>query len=538
MMAVMLLFTALSHPAFAEKAKDAKTAPAPAVSSPKIIQKTTPPAQMMMDTGKILENLPKLQILSFKKKVEADPGTMMATRPGYTEPTSAAIDLGDEITLSWAIEGCKVQSVTASLSGTGSVSPGTQTTTSEECLHFRGEKSLRPQRTETYTLTVNAQPESNNVTIHPQTKTFQVEVRRPAFTILQPEVNQNELSVAFSVRNSGDGDFRNTPINVSYEVYGFGGRSNFSITTGSFRTSRMTIPRGNRADLGSISLAEFRDQLLYYDAISIRVVVGANYVQPLEEASEMFRHNWTNRTFTLNETMLSILDSISECEVRLNNYQAAGSGWPEVRNDSFIRFAVGGTGSPIPFDLRAQSFTVRVTGKVSGHDYIEERVGMFINAITSFTPASEQLFEIRNGKLGIHLEFPNAGANEIKLGTRNGSNFDDGEVPDINIGAFPVDIWLTPCPSGNKISYNRIEVVVPTISASLTGRFEGLNPLIRDYLSGYVTDEVRRQLNSVLGAASIKRAIEDGIAGALAGVRINHLVSVTGAGDSITVVYR
>jgi hypothetical protein len=69
-----------------------------------------------------------------------------------------------------------------------------------------------------------------------------------------------------------------------------------------------------------------------------------------------------------------------------------------------------------------------------------------------------------------------------------------------------------------------------------------LNPFIRDYLRDYVTGEVRRQLSSILEGGGIKRAIEQGVTGAMrslpGGGTFSHLVRIEGSGNTITVTYR
>ena len=489
----------------------------------------------------VVKNLPVLSITSFKKKIDVAPGTVVLSRnPGAPPPTSARINFGDEITLSWVIVFKNVTTVRTQISGIGTVSPGTLATASDGTTYYSGEVTIRPSANTTYRLTATARPTSGNVRGTPRTnKSFSVTLLKPEFEILQPSVNDDTLEVEFSVRNTGDGDFRPTPIIVNYEIFGFGGRSNFSVTRGTFTTPRTGINKGQRFTLGSIPLGSFRDQLFAYQAMSIRVRVGANYILPLQEASEMFRHNWEESTITLNQGILDLLAPVTTCEVRLNNYNSSNPRIPRA-NDAYVHLNMMDMGGePARFSVPAQRYRVRVTGRVTGHDYVDELVLFLINEIQG-SGLSTGLLSIRNGKLGIHLEFPNSGSSEIKLGTVNDRSFDDGEVPDINIGRFTVDAWLTPSIHNNRVSYSSIQVDVPSVSASLTGRFDGLNPIIRRYLSDYVTNEIRNQLNSILGRSDIKTAIENGLADALGfGSRtINQIVSVRGSGNSITITYR
>jgi hypothetical protein len=478
---------------------------------------------------------PHLVIKYFRKAV--DPGRMALPGIGAA-PESADIELGDRITLCWNIEtGGGEGSPTTELSGVGPVSPGTRSAAPDGTVNYRGEITLSPTTTTRYTLSARRGALGT-------TRTYTVQVLRPAFDVLQPEINQSTLEAAFYVQNTGEAAFRAAPLNVEYEVLGFGGRSTFPITSGTFTTAPTAINRGQRVRLGAVTLEAHRARLLYYDSAYLFVRVRAAGTQPVESRREQFTHPWTNHTFTLNQETLNLVCMGSCCEVRLNNYLASGGHHPYARNDSFISMDIMDTHFDQRFNLRAETYTVRVTGRVSGHDYVNERVMFFINEITALSRGRTDLFYIRDGKFGMHLDFPNSGHSEIKIGTVNDAGFQDGEIGDINIGSFTVDALLTPSinSADERISYSSIEVIVPEISASLVGRYDGLNPFIRDYLRDYVTGEVRRQLSSILEGGGIKRAIEQGVTGAMrslpGGGTFSHLVRIEGSGNTITVTYR
>lgn len=540
MLAIFFLVAAAAEGFGASAPDSAKTEVKKIPSASKSIKKDTTTQMRARD---VVKNLPMVNVTRFKKKPDAAAGTMAAARrPGASEPTSASINYGDEITLAWTIEYRNVSDVRANISGVGNVNLGSSRTASDGTTYYTGEVTVRPNRDTTYRLTATARQNSANVSGSPRsTESFTVNLLKPELDILQPSVNDETFDVELSVRNSGDGDFRPTPIQVDYEVFGSLGSRNTSITTGSFSTPRAGIEKGRHITLGTISLESFRSQLYSYDAMSIRVRVGAYYVLPLEERNEMFRFPWEEHTITYSQDILDILAPATTCEVRLNNYNPANPRIP-LANDSFVHLNMMGMGGePSRFSIPSQRYRVRVTGRLTGHDYVDELVLFLINNISaSGGGEGPGLLSIRNGKLGLHLEFPNSGNSEVKLGTLNDRTFDDGEVPDINIGRFNVDAWLTLAIQDNRLTYNRIEVEVPAISASLTGRFDGLNPIIRDYLSDYVTDAIRGQLNSILGRNDIKTAVENALASAInfGGRTINYLVSVRGSGSSIIITYR
>ncbi len=496
----------------------------------------------MMRSRGMAEILPALAITSFKKRSDIAPGTMMMrVNPTGSTPTSAHIDYGDEITLAWTITFRNVTSVQARISGIGAVGLGPVHTASNGVTYYTGQVTVRPRNSTAYQLTATARPTSGNVRGTPQaTKTFRVILRKPILDLVEPVVNDDTLAVQLSVRNSGRGDFRPTPIQVNYEVYGIDrGRPSPTIASGSYATARLGIEHGQTASLGSIDLASYRDQLFSHEAMGIHLRIGASYVLPLREETARFRHPWEDHTITINQGVLDLLAPVTTAEVRLNNYNPSNPRIP-LANDSYVQFNMMGMGGePARFSIPAQRYRVQVRGRVTGHLYVDELVLFLINRIEA-TGASTGLLSIRDGKLGIHLNFPNAGNSEIKLGTLNDHTFDDGEVPDLNIGGFAVSAWLTPSIRDNHISYSAIEVEVPPVSASLTGRFEGLNPIIRGYLSDYVTNAIRSQLNSVLGSSNIKTAIENGLASAvnMGSRHINRLVSVRGSGNSIIITYR
>lgn len=539
---VLFIFTAGAFGASAPdsaKTKEKKFQGPSKTTTSKTIKKDTTKQMRARD---VLKDLPMVKITRFKKKVTSTPGTIMAARrAGSSAPTSASINYGEEITLTWIIEYRNVTNVRASITGLGNVNLGTQRTASDGTTYYTGEVTVRPDRSMRYRLTATARQKVKNVTGSPRsTKLFTVNLLKPEFDILQPSFNKENFEVAFSLRNSGEGDFRATPIQVDYEVYGSSGSRNTSITTGSFTTPRTEIESGRQVALGSISLESHRSQLYSYEAVSIRVRVGANYVLPLAEETETFRFPWEEYTAAFSQDFLDILAPVTTCDVRLNNYNSSNPRIP-LANDSFVHLNMMGLGGePSSFTIPAQRYRVRVTGKVTGHDYVDELVLFLINNIeASGGGDGPGLLSIQNGKLGLHLEFPNSGSHEIKLGTLNDRTFDDGEVPDINLGRFNVDAWLTLAIQDNRLTYSRIEIHVPTVSASLSGRFDGLNPLIRDYLSDYVTGAIQDQLNSILDSGNIKSAIENGLASALNLTRtINYLVSVRGSGSSITITYR
>ena len=490
----------------------------------------------------LYDQLPGLNILYFKEKKDT---TGLVLQPGETggPPDHVTIIAGEEVVLAWSVELHDVNNVDTFVEGGSVLAPihaGSYHTASDGTRTYNGQYSFRPTQDARYILTATAQPNSANVTgTITVSREFTVRVRRPDLTVLPPVIDSESMTARILARNDGDGDFLESPVSVRYEIRAIRPLSSNQVSNGVFSSQPVAIAPGETVELGTISLNEFRDILLDYPTMQIDVSLYYPHYPVLIAGTDLrhFLHHWETQSFELSQDLLAMLAPITTCEIRLNNYLPERSGLPEVRDDSTMNLTIEGItgGGAYTFDIPSPTYTFRMTGKVSGHTYIERRYGVYINHIDSANGA----LLIRDGKIVIHMDFPNSGNSEIKLGRVNGTTFDDEAVPDINLGSFSVEVALTPIVSRDTLSYGTVEIDVPSIEAELSGRFDGLNVFLRDYLRDYVTNTVREQLNTILNSASVKTMIKSGLASVVNFGRspAPHVVRVRGVGDTITVYY-
>ena len=217
----------------------------------------------------------------------------------------------------------------------------------------------------------------------------------------------------------------------------------------------MDVPKGRRKiRLGSVSFNSHRDQLVTRDSVKIEIWVSTTSGLSIE-ASESFNHRWPSKTYVIDNTVLSLLSSLSSYDIRMNNYE--GGVHPNVTNDCNITLNLmgknvpSGNFSPDPSPYVEELLIAIPPSPVP----IKQKVALYINHIVASKSPATGLFFIRDGKLGIHLEFPNSGRKEIKAGFHNwgrDNEFRDKPVGDIELGPFSVDVLLTPELRGGKVS--------------------------------------------------------------------------------------
>jgi hypothetical protein len=482
---------------------------------------------------------PRVTIISFHKKPR--PGMMMATGPSGDSgasagPQSTEIILGESITLSWTIKTTEMDDLTLTFNGSF-VSPGTMSTSGDDTI-YRGERTVSPETTTTYTLRATGRTEGGGSQI--AIKTFTVEVAAPSFNISTPSINQDNLTVSVAVRNNGDADFGPGPITVEYEVNAFARGASITPITGSFTTASMSIARGARADLGSFSLEDHRSRLMVFDDCRITLTVSGGADGP--RTSETFTHDWEVQTFEIDNGFMSLLSMMSSYDIRLNNY--GGGVHPHVADDCHISVNLMGTESTQTFNLGVYVAEVLVAIPPSPIPILQE-IALYVNSITASERGPADLLSIRDGKLAIHLEFPNTGSREIKLGFHNWGRHDefrDDPVADVELDAFTVDVLLTPVLSSGAITYGAVEVEADGVNATLIGALDDMlndSSLVQNFLNDTLRDTIVSYLSSVLDNSSMRTSFEDGIESGLhaAGLGITRILSVSGSGDTITVEY-
>ena len=397
-----------------------------------------------------------------------------------------------------------------------------------------GKMTYRPSSTKTYSLAATAAPEGSGRGLRAQ-KSLRVTVKKPILSVLEPEVNQNDMTIKFFAKNTGTATFRPTPINVMYQVAGG------TLASGTFTTPRMEIRKNQTIELGEITLPD-RARAFERNSISIRVEIGASYVLPLASDREDFTHTWRTSTVRINNSMLRLLGMGTVAEIMVDNWQEShGSGRaitpPYERNACVVDLTVFDNNQRMPFDL--PPLESRATGGELPLVY-----WTFLKNIHSLHRGDADLFSVSDGKLQIALHFPNTGSREIKIGRiGNVGGYDgkwiDDDAPDVDLSSFTVNIKFTPAVSAGQLTYTNVAVDIAGLSASFPGGWAWLNPAFEGYATRTIRSELDSTLTSILNNATIKNSIVSGINSGISatGVSIIRIISVSGAGDTITVEY-
>ncbi len=481
---------------------------------------------------------PSLRIVRFSRHLEPTVrGAVGGSRA--TAPTGTRIVLGEEVALGWVIDVCHMQIVRIEVNGFGDQPAGPRNQERDGCYWLAGRLSVRPGATTVYRLGVSGTPAVGATSAPaPVSAQFEVQVAKPVLEAVEPLIDQASLRITFRARNRGEADLAPCRVNVNYSVRGVIRGPSPLINEGRLRAERVAIPRGGTVELGSVILPDKRVAFAY-DDVTVGVRVDPEYTPDLEAATGSFPHRWTPRTMTLTSATLGIISRASRCRIRLNNYDPAARPVPIARNDSSVSLNIAGTESTNRFDLPSTNAVLRATGSLSGHTYVEKVYPILINQIVTDLRNRDDFFSIREGRLVIHLEFPNAGGPEVKIGELADGAFRDDEAPDVNIGPFIADILLTPGVTSDmaRLTFVRSSVEVPPVSARLEGRFEWLNTFVRGALNTYVHDTIVDQLNGILTRAEIRRAFENGLTGITSGLDVTVIRRVEGRGTSIVMTY-
>ncbi len=500
------------------------------------IKKTTSRTSIIRNqsaTGMAISELPVLRVSAFRKYVDTTGMVMSSSVSGgaSSRATSTSADLGEDIELYWSI-GYKNTGVPR-VSINGAVVTGEPHRASDGSYWVAGRKSFRPGNTTTYVLSATASPSKGGGRALQTRESLQVVVKKPVLTLLQPEVNQRNLKIKFFIKNTGNADFRATPINVNYQVGGG------TIASGTFTKPRTAIRINQRVELGEITLPD-RNRAFRTNSIRMRVTAGASYRMPLRETRADFTHDWTPSTFNINSAMLGLLSMGTNVEILVDNWnESHGSGFaispPYQENASFAEIDILGRNE-------RRVFTLPYLQLSSKRKALKYRI--FVKNIRCNHRGDRDLFSVSNGKLKISLEFANPDTREIKIGRignlgRLAHKWIDNDAPDVNISRFTLDILLTPGARGNSITYTNVDVQLNGFSASFPGGWSWLNPGFQ----GYVTRVLKRNLDSALTGAlnssDTKAAVTEGLNQSIrnAGVDITRITNVRGAGSNITISY-
>ena len=490
---------------------------------------SSPVGRVRMNASQII---PAVEINYFKRKITTPSGRSYVSFSGHGggAPSSATINYGEYITLKWSIKTRNEEYVLVYVNGINVSSGLQQHTGSDGWTYYNGEKTFHPLGTATYTLRVIGKPHTLT-----KTKNFTVNVPRAELDIQRPTVNQDNLNVTVSVRNRGDADVESARLQVYYAV----SRGSSRIATDSFETSPLNIRhRGRKVELGSFSLESHRAELLANRRAKIWLRVS--YTSKGIDVQKEFVHTWRPKTFAINNTLLSILNSLSGYDIRLNNY--GGGVHPHVAGDChFSLTLIGSEAGSGNFNIDPYVEKILIAIPPSPVP-IKQAVAIYINHIVSTQTSPSDFLSVRDGKLVVHLNFPNSGSREIKTGLHNWGRHDqfrDDPIADVELGPFSVDVLLTPQLRDGKVSYSTVEVQTHDINASVVGALDGAlnrSGMVRRFLNRQINHIIVSYLTSLVGSDSIRTAFENGIANNLPR-DITRITDLTASGNTITVEY-
>jgi hypothetical protein len=372
-----------------------------------------------------------------------------------------------------------------------------------------------------------------NNPVYREKSTCRVTVRNP--TLRRPDfrVDQDNLRVTVSVRGK---NFVNKAVRAIYHVRNDSGQ----VTYGMVENDNATITDDEKVEIGSFSLADHRDNLFGHDDCEITVSIDGGTDDTRVSITDTQR--WRTKTYTLDNSALELLGSLSSYDIRLNNY--GGGVHPHVRNDCHLNLTLIGHSENRSFNLDPVVPSQELLVAVAPFPFpVRMPVAIYVNNISA-SGGGADLFSIRDGKLVIRAEFPNPGDRELKIGVHNwGRNdeFRDDPIADVNLSAFSVEIILTPVLSSGNISFEDVRIQVDGVSGELNGNLERLlnsSGIVRRYLNDTLEDVITSQLSSYMNSGEVRSALRDGIHDRLiAALDCNRIVSVTARGNTIVVRY-
>jgi len=483
--------------------------------------------------------LPNTITLLIGSFCEYDPDSTSRMMMGSgSPPTSATINMGDEITLQWRIHAKNVSNVRANISGVGNVPVGTARENSDGTTSYINRYTFRPATGCHFTLTVTGNAEANGRSfVVRREKRFTVHVRRPELVLATPEFHQEDRSVRVFVRNTGQVDLPACPLTIWYWVQRASSYTTFieeTITTGP-----VGIDRGERVQVGEIRLPE---TALSYSRIRVRLNVSTSQHGGLETGGQSFIHSWRTDTLRISPVLLEAMVGSLVGQVRLNNYSGAGGDeqttLPVVANDSFIDLM----GSRHTFTPDVISLRYSITGRYSGRTYYELLYRGLLNNITA--SGRTELLTPGANRIGGRLRFDVSRSSDVKGYRYVDSHFDDSEAPDINFERLNIDILLPLNVRHGRMTFSEVEVS-PDISCRLEGRGwellnwrsvrENLNSSVRNTVVGLV----RQQVATDSRRAAIEASINDTVRGIPRSLPVTYITEASvDTADGLVITYR
>ena len=269
-------------------------------------------------------------------------------------------------------------------------------------------------------------------------KQVEIKTQSPDLESRRPTVNNETREVTFKVRNTGRMNFPSGDIRIQYLIKGM--PANETLENNTLRLNNIAINTNTTHDLATITLPE---SALAHSRVKMEITVtGECNGTWLPETEKSYSHTWETHTFTINETLLSIFNSLFSGYVRVNNFDNSRGGRSDSRPeiaDSRLFLTVEESGGPrTVFDqainIPAFKFGSTPTEALVLIDDLNADIG------------GRDLFFIRDGKLGLRIVFDTSAEREIEVWARDAiaHTWRDSWLPDMDLTGFSIELILTP----------------------------------------------------------------------------------------------
>lgn len=463
---------------------------------------------------------PTVDIVSFVVRRHWD--TPVATRSGSAADDETSIQIGQSVVMDWIIRACHASRLNTTISaGIGTVSPGEQVQSSPDCSEWRGSKTITPPRNSTYVLEAAVTSRSRMGAV--ATSAVRVNVAAPVLELAIPEIIDRERTIIFYARNTGTLDYEapDTDITGRYAVTNW--NRTISYASGAFDVSGLRLGRGERVEIGRITLPETPNP---YAAETITIDLEVSdpegfFTDDSQQLTHTHRWRMETRTFASDTILVPIIESQLVGNIRLNNYASPGADSvtspPVVSGDSLVSLAE----QTQQFTIPLQTFKLKVNGDIV-YRYVP-----FINDVSAVI-GGRGTGILRHGIIGTRVTFETAGGNEIKGWKQVGSALVDSGAPDVDITKLEIEISAILSVRHGRIRVNSISAQQPEVEFEVRDNAFAwiLNQLI-PYFETQIASTMRNYVNDLLGAANVRDLLEERINQELHNLGIGYIHRMT-----------
>ncbi|MDI1472521.1 MAG: hypothetical protein QMD43_05380 [Thermodesulfovibrio sp.] len=476
---------------------------------------------------------------SKQQQPSPSPSQMVPSSPHFLSiqsftASSSVINYGDDLNLRWVIKGKNLGNLRLEIKPDIGQIPLTRTDYFNESFTIEGSKTIKPLQDTKYTLEISA-PDPFRLDIDPRTgrvlqrsliasKELFITVKKPKIENVKPSVDQKTMKIKFFAKNTGNGDFLSSPIEVKYSI--ITSLTGPSLAEGSFTTSNLTIRVSEQVELGNITLPD-RTKALNADSLLINVILNPKYRAHLPQDVDYYEHAWERNRLIINNQLISIFGSLLTGSIRLNNFDGSTgilSHNPYKANDSHIEIMGNRTTFSIPrFDY----------SKGEIYDYRG-----FVNDINA-SFSGQSAFAIEDGKIKLKINFETSGT-EIRGYEYTWGVWHDVSAPDYNFTQMDITVYFIPAFKNGKITYKDIQVI-PYIRGTFVEAWDAfLSERLERDIDNKIKNVIASKLKEILMSESVRVRIENKIEEAITKnplFNIFRITNVIGEGENIIIEY-